>query len=379
MPKNANKMGSIRRRKDGRWEGRYTTPDGKHKSVYGATQREVADALRKVQHEMDSGSWLEPSRMTMDEWFTIWLRDHQSHTTGRTVQTYAAVIDKHMRPLFGDVKLADMRLMHVRRLVSHLTELGRASTTIRHAVAILSAALNSAVEDRLIKSNPAQDVKLKRARKAVEFAVIDRDQLPAFVEAVKATPCPDAIMFLLLTGVRLGEMRGLCWSDVDLNAGTINIRRQLYAQSRQVAEFRQPKNGEVREIHVGREVVELLRRHRREQLADRLRAGDQWHETEITADLVFRAPDGMPYSDGTMRAAMLKLRDAMHMPTLRLHDLRHSYAIAALRSGVDIKTVQHNLGHKHATITLDIYAAYTDDAGKAAAERLSAYFSDAVK
>ena len=80
-----------------------------------------------------------------------------------------------------------------------------------------------------------------------------------------------------------------------------------------------------------------------------------------------------------MQNAIKQLRVRLDLPDLRVHDLRHSYAVAALRSGIDVKTVQHNLGHKHASITLDTYAAYTEDAGRAAAEKLSAYWKDATK
>lgn len=118
---------------------------------------------------------------------------------------------------------------------------------------------------------------------------------------------------------------------------------------------------------------------REDQAAARLAAGADWHEDEITRDLVFRRRDGWNLPQDGLARWVIHLRDPIGLPTLRLHDLRHSYAVAALRSGVDVKTVQHNLGHKHASITLDIYAAYTDDAGRVAADKLSAYWQDALK
>lgn len=376
MPKNANKMGTIRKRSDGRWEARYTAPDGRQRSIYAKTQKAATEALRTALREVDTGEWLQPSRMTMDEWLTTWLRDYQAHTTGRTVETYRSVINKHMRPIFGDVCLCDFTAVHVRRMVADMGKLS--PSTVRHALAILGAAMGSAVDDGLIKSNPVETVKAPRPVKH-PFTVIDRTQIKAFVAAIQKTSVADALLFMLLTGVRAGEMRGLKWSDVDLAGATVRIERQLYAPNAKRAELRPPKDGEARTLHVAAEVVDLLRAHRKAQAADRLHAGADWKETPITADLVFRMPRGTYIVPSTLNYAINQVRDDLGLPDLRPHDLRHSYAVAALRSGIDVKTVQHNLGHKSAAITLDIYAAYTDDAGKTAAEKLSAYFADAIK
>jgi len=375
MPKNANSMGTVRKRSDGRWEARYTTPDGKQKSIYAKTQKAVTEALRAVLRDIDTGEWLEPSKLSMAEWLTIWLRDHQSHTTGDTVRTYEAVVRKHMIPLFGEVKLADFSAIHARRMVTIMTDSGLSPTTVRYALTVLNVALCAAVTDGLIRTNPASSVKPpKKAER--KFTVVDRDRFRDFAEAVQATSMPDVLLFLLLTGTRINEMRGLRWSDVDLDAGTISINHQLYTYHKS-REFRPPKEGRTRDLHVGAEVIALLRRHRKAQAADRLRAED-WTDDNITADLVFRRPNGQPLSEDTVRRVVAKVGEALGLPSLHPHDLRHSYAVAALRSGVDVKTVQHNLGHKSATITLDVYAAYTDDAGKAAADRLSAYFTEAM-
>lgn len=314
--------------------------------------------------------------MTVGDWLDVWLRDYQGHTTGRTVETYTNVVNKRLRPLFGKVKLSNFSQIHVRRMVSQMTQEGKSPSTIKHARGILSTAMKCAMEAGLIKSNPVQGVKGPRMVKPT-ITIIDRDKFQAFIDAVQNTPCADALVFMLLTGVRAGEMRGLRWSDIDQDVMVIN--RQLHAQSKNRRKFGPPKDGEVRDIHLPDEAVELLKKHRKTQLEERLAAGDKWLEDEITADLVFRLPDGWNLDEGTVHKAIVSIREVMGLPNLRPHDLRHSYAVAALRSGVDVKTVQHNLGHKHASITLDTYAAYTNDAGKVGAERFDNYWKEAVK
>lgn len=371
-----NGMGSIRQRADGRWEGRYTGSDGRQHSVYAPDPKAVGEALRAATHAVDSGTWLEPSTMSMDQWLDAWLRDYQGHTTGRTVDTYRAVIKKHMRPAFGKVKVASFSPVHVRRMVSDMTKAGKSPATIKHARGILSACMNCAVETGLRKDNPVERVKAPRPVPQ-HFAVVDREQLPAFVAAARTTPVGNELVFLLLTGLRVGELRGLRWADLDLDAATMRVERQLRQVNASDRRFGSPKDGETRTVRLTPQAVALLRQQRRDQAADRLAAGADWREDGITRDLVFRAPDGWNLSQDVILRAVHRIRDGLGLPTLRPHDLRHSYAVAALRSGVDVKTVQHNLGHKHASITLDIYAAYTDDSGRAAAQKLADYFRDA--
>ena len=373
-----NGMGSIRKRKDGSYEGRYTGSDGRQHSVYAKTPKACGEALRAATHSVDNGSWLEPSTMSMSQWFDTWLRDYQGHTTGRTVDTYKAVIDKHMRPAFGNVKVAAFSPVHVRRMVSEMTKAGKSPATIQHARGILSACMNCAIEAGIRNDNPVEKVKGPRLVKN-EFAIVDREHIPAFIKAAKNTPVPNELIFLLFTGLRVGELRGLRWSDIDLDAATLRVERQLRQLNRGDRRIEPPKDGEVRTIHLAPQAVALLKQQRKDQASARLAAGADWHDDEITRDLVFRTSTGWNLAQSTIGNAVNHIREPLNMPTLRPHDLRHSYAVAALRSGVDVKTVQHNLGHKHASITLDIYAAYTDDAGKIGAEKLAAYWQDAIK
>lgn len=372
-----NGMGSIRQRADGRWEARYTAPNGQQKSVYAMSEAEVTKKLRGALHEIDSGAWREPSKMVMSEWLEIWLSDYQSHTTGRTIETYRCIVRKHFIPTFGMVKVGKMSQMHVRRMVADLQRDGRSASTIRHSCAILGSAMRCAVEAGLAKSNPIEGIKLPRKTKT-KFEVVDREQIPAFVEAAENTPYPNELLFMLYTGVRVGEARGLKWDDVDMDAGTAHIQRQLNAVTHG-DRFTPPKDGENREIHLPAEAVEVLKHQRKRQLEQRIAAGDKWVEDDVTRDLVFRQPNGKAHSELSIYKACKAAGQEIGIPGLHPHDLRHSYAVAALRSGVDVKTVQHNLGHKSASITLDTYAAYTSDAGKEGAKKLSDYLKNAGK
>lgn len=378
MPKKsrgANGMGSVRQRADGSWEARYTAPDGRQKSLYARTEKDVTAKLRATLREIDTGHWKEPSKMTVGEWLDIWLRDYQGHTTGRTLETYTGIVNRTFKPIFGKVKLSSFGQIHVRRMVNAMIADGKAPSTIKHARGILSASMKCAIEAGIIKENPVQGVKGPRPVKP-RFTIVDREQFGAFVEAARKTKYGNELIFLLLTGLRVGELRGLKWEDID--GSELHIVRQLHAPTHN-QRFGQPKDGEARVVQITPEAVEVLKEQRKKQLEQRISAGANWKEDDISRGLVFRTARGATHSENSIYLAVRQVANELNMPDLHPHDLRHSYAVAALRSGIDVKTVQHNLGHKHASITLDTYAAYTTDAGKIGAEKLSEYWKNALK
>jgi len=368
----ANGMGSIRKRKDGTYEGRYTGSDGRQHSVYGKSPKAVGEALRAATHSVDAGTWLQPSTMTVGQWLNVWLTDYNADTAERTVAKYRGMFDRHFIPVLGVVKLADLGPVHVQRLLSALKRKKLAESTVKNYMAVFSAALNQAKKSKLIHENPAADITLAGTPKK-EFHIIDRQQLPAFFEAAKATRFPNELQFMILTGLRLGEVGGLRWIDVDLDAGTVNVRQQLRPKNKKMQRFTLPKYKKTRLIHVPPQVVAILKDQRKRQAEQRLAAGKNWEEDELGAGLVFRQRRGQAHGGHTISRAVAAAGAAIGIPELHPHDLRHSYAVAALRAGADVKTVQHNLGHKTAKMTLDVYAAYTQDAGKAGADKLSTY------
>lgn len=375
--RNNNGMGSIRRRPDGRWEARYSAPNGKQKSVYGKTEGEVTRKLKAALHDVDTGAWLEPSRMTLGEWLDVWLADYQGHTTGRTVESYRSAVEKQLKPALGAIRLGSLSKMHVRRLVNSMAAEDYAPATIRKALTILSTAMKCAIDAGLVRDDPTQGAKPPRIQKT-KFSIVDRELIPAFIAAAEKTPHSLPFQFLLMTGLRVGELRGLRWEDVDSEDASLRVERQLYATSYSKISITPPKDGSARTIQLPGEALALLRRVRRDQLEHRMRAGDAWSADERCDGLIFRDERGRCLTESSMYRAVKRIGAEIGLPALRIHDLRHSYAVAALRSGIDVKTVQNNMGHKSAAMTLDTYAAYTTDAGRVAAQKFETYWKNAI-
>ena len=377
MSRSKNGMGSVRRRADGRWEGRYSDPNGRQRSVYGKTQKECTQKLKEALRAVDTGSWLEPATLTVAGWLDQWLADYQGHTSGRTRETYLWVVEKRLKPALGKIRLQSLSKAHVNHFVTDLQRHPYSPATIRHAVMILRRAIQCAIDGGLLASNPVDAVKTPRPEPP-KYRIVDRALMPAFVAEAQKSKFGDAILFMVMTGLRAGELRGLRWSDVDFEAHEMHIERQLHAPSAKSREFRPPKDQSRRVIRLPAGAVALLKQHRKSQLQQRVAAGSEWREDEITADLIFRLPDGRNYDESGLYLAVKAVGAAIGIDGLHPHDLRHSYAVAALRSGADVKTVQHNLGHKSAAMTLDVYAAYTSDAGQVAAQRFDDYWHGAV-
>lgn len=372
----SNGMGSVRQRSDGRWEARYSTPDGKQRSVYGKSEKEVTAKLRGVLHEIDSGSWTEPSKMTVGEWLDIWLEDYQTETSERTVYKYRCISNRHFKKHLGDIKVTKLMSYHVRRMITAMQSEGLSDPTIKNYIGILETAMQRAVEHKVIASNPVIDVRVK-SEPPKPFCVIDRADIPRFAKAVKDIRYGNELKIMLYAGLRVGEVRGLRWSDIDFEAGTIHVQRQLQPKRKGLKRITLPKFNKRREFHVAQNAMDVFKAQKKLQTENRLRAGANWHEDDECADFVFRQPNGRPHGEHTIYFAAKQLGEIMGLPDLHPHDLRHSYAIAALRSGVDVKTVQHNLGHATAKMTLDVYAAYTNDAGVEGAKKLSEYLQSA--
>ena len=366
-----NGMGSIRQRPDGRWEGRYTAADGRQRSVYAKDSAALVAKLKAAQNKVDNGL-REPSRMTVSEWMEIWLETYKGDLKPSSIVAYRFAI-KRIVASCGTIKLRNLRPMHIARLMTSLRERGLSQSSQQTTLLVFGSALRQAVREKMIAESPADGVKPPR-KVPRQFAVIDRPDFPRFVEAANATGYGRELVFLLLTGLRVGELRGLRWEDVDFKRGVIHVRKQIGIAYSRYYET-EPKRDEIRDIVLPGEAVRILQAQRVAQAEDKLKAGAAWVEDALSKNRVFRQHDGRFHNKQNLESAMRRVSEAMGVK-LTPHSLRHSHAVAALRSGVDPKTVQHNLGHKSAAMTLDIYAAYTSDAGAEGARKLDAFFGD---
>ena len=354
--------GNIRHRKDGRWEARYTVGQSQ-KSVYGKTQREVRQKLTSILADIDNGTYQEPNRLTLSAWLDAWQKDYLGDVKPRTVKTYVAALNLYVRPALGAVKLQNLRTAQIQTFYNSLQRLS--PKTIKNVHGILHRALADAVSVDLISSNPSTACKLPKIERA-DMYPFDEAQIAAFLKAIQGHLYENVYLVTLFCGLRQGEVLGLTWDCVNFETNTLTVKKQLQRISGSY-QLVPTKNSKTRYIKPAKFVMDALRREQTAQKLAKLRAGEYWSNPD---NLVFTNPLGECVHAQVVYRHFKKLAADIGAPQARFHDLRHSYAVLALKSGDDIKTVQTNLGHHTAAFTLDTYAYVTEQMKQESAARM---------
>lgn len=377
MPKrNAQGAGSIRQRPDGRWEGRITvgrdpgTGKQLRRSVYADSQAEVVKAIQRLQTEREAGTYTEPSKMTVSAWLDIWLKDYTAHLKPRTKTLYEGHIRARIKPALGAVKLQQLKPHQIQAFYNSLQagDKPMAPKTIQNLHALLHKALQQAVEVEYLRSNPTQGCKLPRVEKA-QIHVLDDAQITRFLEAIAGHEYETLFTIALFTGMRQGELLGLTWDCFNFKKGTIYIYRQLQ-KDKGVYQFGPVKNDKPRTISPAGYIMDMMKSHKLVQTEWQLRAGPAWENKD---GFVFTDELGQHIKRTTVIHRFQRVIKGLDLPISRFHDLRHSYAVASLRSGDDARTVQETLGHHSAAFTLDVYAHVTEQMKKESADRMDAF------
>lgn len=363
------------------WEARYTAGydpgTGKQiqRSITGKTQKEVSKKLKEVTTAIDSGTYTVPSKMTVGEWLDIWTAEYLGGVKELTVSSYKSSIKTHIKPGLGAIKLESLS-SHViqgfynRLLAPAKDRKGLSPKTIKNVHGVLHKSLQQAVANGYIRLNPADSCVLPRAEQK-ELKPLDEQQITTFLQAIRGHRLEDLFTVVLFTGMREGEALGLLWDCVDLNAGTITINKQLQKDFSKGSQYHlvATKNSKSRTITVAPFVVNTLRKVKLRQLENKIQLGGCWQDSGF----VFTDELGRHLNRSTVYNAFKKVMVQIGSPETRFHDLRHSYAVASIRSGDDIKTVQENLGHATAAFTLDVYGHVTEQMKKESAARMEQF------
>ena len=409
MPRKSNTRaaqgsGTIRQRADGTWEARFVvghdpgTGKPVRKSVYAKTQKEVRQKLAQAVAAVDNKSYREPCKMTLGEWLDIWVDTYLKDVKPRTLKIYQDDIRLHIKPYLAAVKLNELDTHTVQRFFNTLLRSGKrvpkrdkegkivkkdgktvyegaplSSKTVKNVHGVLHGALRQAVVNRYIPINPADGdfCKLPKIQKQ-EIKPLDEVQIADFLKAIHGDRFEELFLVTLFTGLRQGEILSLTWDCVDFDNGTLLVNKQMQLHQEQGIKAYQlvpTKNSKSRTITAAPSVMSLLRRRRAIQAQQHLEAGPLWQDS----DLVFTDELGRHLTKSSVYRSFKKIVAAIGRPDARFHDLRHSYAVAAIRSGDDIKTVQGNLGHATAAFTLDVYGHVTDQMKQASAARMEAF------
>lgn len=358
------------------WEARYTegydpgTGKQIQRSITGKTQKEVSRKLKEATAAIDAGTYTAPSKMTVEQWLDIWTAEYLGGVKPRTVDNYKGVVKARIKPGLGAVKLEALTPHTIQSYYNGLSKEGLAPKTVKNIHGILHKALQQAVANGYLKTNPADSCILPRAIRK-ELKPMDEDRITTFLKAIQGHQYEHLFTVTLFTGMREGEALGLLWDCVDLTKGTITVDKQLQLirGSRGQYQMVPTKNSKGRTISIAPYVVTTLKKVKHKQLENRLRYGECWEDSGF----VFTDDLGHHLSASTVYKSFKAVMVDIGSPETRFHDLRHSYAVASIRSGDDIKTVQENLGHATAAFTLDVYGHVTEKMKQESAARMEQF------
>ena len=334
---------------------------------------------------MDGGGDPSPELIGLADYLERWLEYQRTRgIRSRTLDGYEGYIRREIAPVIGGLEIAKLRPGHVRAVLTRMQQRGLAPATIAQVRSVLGSALRQAVEDGMISSNPVAAVRRPRGRRP-EVHWPTSAQLGALLQASRGTVWEVPILLAAVTGARRSEVLGIAWADVDLNAGTVFIRRGVQpfrgADRTSTIAFTPLKTKQARrQVQLPPFALERVRRHRRDQLRRRTALGPEWRdpvdERGEPLAMVCDRGDGSPLYPDSFSSAFKRLaRQAGLHPATRLHDLRHAVATELGRQGVHPVIVSAVLGHASPAFTIAVYQHAWQDGPAEAAAALQAALS----
>ena len=347
-----NGEGSVYRRKDGRVVGEYVEANGKRRYVSGKTKTEVKAKLRKLLADRDEGIAYDSENLTVGAYLLRWLEAMKGSVRERTWERHEQVVRLHLEPIIGNVRLDRLNALQVQSLYGRKLEAGLSPRSVEIVHATLHKALKQAVRWLLVPRNVAEATTPPRPV-GKEIKPLSREQARALLDAARGEPLHAFYVLAVTTGMRNGELLGLQWRDVDLDPGTLRVRRTVFN-----AVVSPPKTAAGnRTIRLTGMAVAALSEHRLATAKERI---SEW---------VFPSRRGTPLSvHNVYNRSWKPLLERAGLPvSTRMHDLRHTCDTLLLSRGVPVKVVSEMLGHGDVAITLGVYRSVLPDMQESAA------------
>lgn len=390
-----SRAGSIKKAADGTWffvvdtaaEG---APRKQVRRRGFRTKAEAQAELNRVLHGVQEGTFVEPSKVTVAEWFEVWLAGlHVAGLEESTIDSYQRNLANHVLPRIGPGRLQALTAVDLDRLYARLLSEGRlprrqkdegpseppsglSAKTVRYISTIIGKALADAEKKGLVARNVnrAATAPSPKAARAPEMKFWTPEELHQFLTAVADDELYPLLRLTAMTGLRRGEVVGLLWRDVDLDAGRVLVRRQIGAVQHQPVVKEYPKSDHGRRVvDIDPTTVAALKAQKARQAARRLALGAGWRDTGLMFTDV--AGDAL-HPERLSQTFDRRLVKRGQVPRIRFHDLRHTHCAHLIAADVNVKAVSRRMGHHSVSFTLDRYGHLLPDADAQAALAVSA-------
>lgn len=377
----ANGEGSIRKRKDGRWEGRYTAgrdhSSGKpiYKNVLGKTQAEVKEKLKRAISDSQQLDMTRAKSYTVQNWIKLWYEVYaEPRLREKTKDYYLNYIDNHIIPRIGKIPLEKLTTIQIQKFYNDLQKNGRiqryehielknkglSTRVVRGIHTLLNNCLEQAVAERIILTNPAKGCKLPKLEKK-EMKILPQEKIGPYLAEAEERGLLAAYYLELTTGLRRGELLALLWTDLDIENKTVSVTKQVNRIKGKLVVSQPKTQNSIRTLAIPQQAVDLL---------------IEEHKKHPRNKYMFPSPKtGTMYDPDSFRHTHDKILKAIGAEHIRFHDLRHTFATLSLKNGVDVKTLSGALGHYSAGFTLSTYTHATADMKRDAADTIGKVIS----
>lgn len=343
--------------KNGKYVARFTKRNGKRIKREFFKLQECRKWMADAQFDDEHGNVLNGDDPTVEAWYRYWIDNVKGDNIRyNTRRNYNERYEKNIKQHIGDMLLKDIKPLHCQNVLNNMSE-KYANSVIEHSRLVMWMMFDSALENELITKNPVtKSVKCTSGRKPKEKRALTIDEQRLFLETVKDSSNYNQYAFVLQTGLRVGELIGLRWSDIDFKNKILHIRRTMeYRHCYREWRIGEPKTkNSVRDIPLTHEAINILKNQK-----ERLK------KIKIIpiefSDTVFLCKKGTPTKNSAYDTKLFYYCDKAGIPRFSMHVLRHTFATRCIESGMRPKTLQMILGHSNIGITMNLYVHVTDD------------------
>jgi integrase len=352
VKRRSNHEGSIFKRENGSWRAQVSI-EGRRLSYKGKTQKECQKWLRETNNNIEEGFTYKKISKRFQSFAEDWLVSISSSRSKTTTALYDRTMRIEIFPFLGKSKLIDLTPEVIQRLYDHLIKQGKSGHAVHTIHKVLNVSLEHAVRLGMIIRNPCKSTSPPKPE-TTEMKIFDENQIHTFLNTANSLNDQYYVLYYLAfnTGMRISELIGLKWDDLDWERNSIRVRRQLLRFKGGGFEFTKPKSKSgSRTILIGENTMEELKKHREKVMSTQLDFGENWKDL----NLIFPTRVGTPIVSQNLRRGFRKVLQVSGLPKIRFHDIRHTAASLMLNYGISVLIVSRRLGHSKPSITLDVY------------------------
>ena len=345
----------ISQRADGIYTGRFTTRCGKRKQKYFRKLQECRAWMAEARFEDEHGNVFFSDAPAVDVWFRYWLDEVKGDSIRITSrQRYETAWGNHVSAVIGNMELKDVKPIHCQKILNDLNENHRVST-IKFTRTLMVSVFECAVENELIQQNPRRSAKVTGGEQAEKRVALTIEEQRLFLTEAQKSTYYNGFALVLQTGLRVGELIALQWSDVDFRNRKLHVRRSAAEVKGEGFLFGNPKaESGTREIPLTEEAIRILRQQK------------EWNSQQKVsniqyAEYVFINSNGTLIQKAAYNRGIYTVCDRAGIRRFSIHLLRHTFATRCIESGMQPKTLQTILEHSKIEITMNLYVHVTED------------------